>query len=149
MSSKKPSSMSSLFATKGAASPSSDAIPRGDEPSRPISPSIEAERAPQHLTESQSEAANQPSPAMMPAPSLPGGIAELVSQLAAHKEPEVIPVIHKITINVKLRVDLEQKLKRIVGFEKMKRMTNFSQQDWLESRLEMLIEHEYSKLPKI
>lgn len=63
-------------------------------------------------------------------------------------EAEVAPEF-KSSVNVKLKQDTERKLKVIVGIEKARRMTNFSQQDWLESRLELLINFEYRNLPKL
>ena len=122
----KAGSMSSLLAVKGAASPSGDVKPRGEEP------------------------AVQPPSSKPSAPVGASSSSELASMLASLNSPvaESPLQLPKVTINVKLDQAVEQKLKQIVGFEKMKRSSNFSQQDWLESRINALVELEHAKLPK-
>lgn len=142
----RPGLMSSLLVTKGAATPAPDAAgATGDKHAATVSeaPSVAAT----------AEVAPAPVPALPATPShalptaadLEGLIASMNAATASQEPTHQAP---KSTINAKLAPAYEQKLKRIVGFEKARRMSNFSQQDWLESRLTMLIDLEYSKLPQ-
>lgn len=133
----KPASMTSVFARKGDATPASDSLNTQDKiQPKPVSPDP--------TDKATSKMGSNPAQ-----PSAPGN--ELATLLnALHEAPikEDVLAASKVIVNVKLSQDLERKLKRIVGFEKARRMSNFSQQDWLESRLELIINHEFSNLPR-
>lgn len=141
VSSTKASSMSALMATKGGATPSSDVLPRGEDhtssaPAPAPAPAKELHTDPAPVATAPGAAANTADLA---------ALLEALNNQSADAPAQELP---KVTINVKLDQAIEQKLKQIVGFQKMKRMSNFSQQDWLESRISALVKLEHSQLPK-
>ncbi len=145
--SRKPASMSSLLATKGAAAPAGDVHPRGEDTTAPEATPPAASPA---ATNPTPEVPSSPASLPAPLPGSAGSMENLVAMIGGLQKTEDTQVAQpvKVTVNVKLHPDTENKLKRLVGFEKMRRMSNFSQQDYLESRLTAIIDFEFAKLPK-
>lgn len=156
--SKKPASMGSLLLRKGGAQPAADATQQGDAVGSP-SPGlhnasvVEEVGATRESPKPVSPVA-EPSRTATPIPASPtGGMTELTEMLAVlhgkgATDAQVVQA-SKVMLSLKLSADTERKLKRLVGFERMRRMSNFSQQDYLESRLTAIIDLEYSKLPAL
>lgn len=119
-----PASMASIFADKGAAKVAPDVT----------QPTLQAHNADEDTLTSLVQPNRE--------------LASILNELTAPKVTADHHPLAKGSVNVKLGIEKIQKLKQILGNEQRKRMSTYSQQDWLESRLNALIDYEFDQLPK-
>jgi outer membrane biosynthesis protein TonB len=84
-------------------------------------------------------------------PSAAVGLAlgDMLRQIADSENLQKPVKVSMVPVNMKLPSETIEKLKKIVGIEQYRRGNNFSQQNYLESRVVALIDLEYAALPKI
>lgn len=143
---KKPTSMAAMFQSKGSASPAADVNQGGAGVT--VAPAAVAE--PVVVATAATATSEVPATTLaIPGESSAADLSALIASLTVTSPAVTEGPVQKQTLNLKLTTEIVGKLKRIVGAEQYRRMNNFSQQDYLESRLVAIINFEYDRLPKM
>lgn len=85
----------------------------------------------------------------IPSAAAGNSLGDMLRQISSEEAAPAPQKTAMVSVNVRIPVEVEDMLKRIVGIERYRRSNNFSQQNYLESRLVAVIKMEYAALPKI